>query len=204
MATQLTVKQQLNQHIAHPEVFGPGTWRCIHLLAYKAESYAENLQAALSIKLIIDNIPCLDPCRKHALAYWAKDPATNHLSESRGVFWWSVDFHNTVNARLNQEHPEKPAKPILTRVQALELYDPNMFCTSDCDSKVATPIASPMPVMATPITLVNKPSYPPAQIGTTPESQGYSVTPHYNIVIRPVSPLRNQRPPPSKTGNGWW
>lgn len=112
------------KYIATPEVFGPGTWYCIHRIAYQAKTYIEMQQAAMTIKLIIDSLPCLKPCREEAQAYWAQDPATNHLTTPQGVFWWSVRFHNYVNRRLN--------KPQFTETQAEQLYGVNGICTSDC------------------------------------------------------------------------
>lgn len=158
-------------YITNPEKFGPGTWWTMHTLAYKADNYVDNAAAANIIKYIIDNLPCLDPCRKHAQAYWAKNPATNYLAQPKGVFWWSVDFHNAVNRRLNEENPNRLAKPIFTKQQALQLYGPtSTVCTVNCDSH----------------NINNNLPYSPPII----DNVAFTTTPHYKIVIRPLSPPR--------------
>lgn len=185
-------------YITNPEKFGPGTWWTMHTLAYKADNYVDNAAVANNIKYIIDNLPCIDPCRKHAQAYWNQDPATNYLTQSKGVFWWTVDFHNAVNKRLNKENPERPAKPIFTKQQALQLYGlSTSVCTVNCDGHNKTngvstinPLTNGQVYNNVMNPLTNGQVYSNVT-NPLPSNQTYSATPHYRIVIRPLSPPRS-------------
>jgi hypothetical protein len=123
--------------INHPESFGPGTWRTLHVLALDANTYAKKMQYIHIVELILSSIPCLDPCREDALAYLQKNPLTKYWNltangEDVGMFYWSVDFHNWVNRKIG--------KPEIPRNIAYQFYKyPEKFvCKEGCDEKTSS------------------------------------------------------------------
>ncbi len=98
-----------HHHEQNAKYFGPGIWYVIHVEAIEA-STTELIKSFLTnIELIVDQFPC-QMCRFHAKEYLTKFPPrdmdiyVNKNEESIGMFFWSWNFHNAVNRRLNKPH----------------------------------------------------------------------------------------------------
>ena len=129
------------QKINQPDVFGQGTWRTLHVLGLDANTYAKKMTYIHTVELILSSIPCHDPCRKDSLEYLQQNPLTNYWGlvakgEDIGMFYWSVDFHNWVNRKLN--------KPEVPRDVAYRFYKyPGEFvCKEGCGDKTSPPEVS--------------------------------------------------------------
>lgn len=115
--------------INQPEIFGPGIWRTLHLLALDANDYGKKTQFIHNVEYILKEIPCLKPCREDSLAYLQNNPITkywNIVDEGKdlGMFYWTVDFHNYVNRKLE--------KPEIPRDLAYQFYiHPDKFVCQD-------------------------------------------------------------------------
>lgn len=84
-------------HHIRAHVIGPGYWamftiRCLHSATEKDRKETINM-----IVNDIQSFPCIDPCRKHALAYLRDHPFEDDMVK------WVMDFHNFVNRRLEKE-----------------------------------------------------------------------------------------------------
>lgn len=98
-----------------PKITGPGTWAVLHALACVCEESRTNKCYRFYAKVlyrILHAFPC-STCRKHAVEYLDQNPAP--LTKKDGSpFEWSVNFHNTVNKRLN--------KPLMILEDAKKLW----------------------------------------------------------------------------------
>lgn len=96
-----------------PTVFGPGTWEVTHVLALISEQSGQKRDYqfySLFIYRMIHALPCAK-CRRHAVRYLDRNP----VPSTSGIFEWSVNFHNTVNQRLN--------KRLMPVAEARDLYE---------------------------------------------------------------------------------
>jgi hypothetical protein len=91
---------------------GPGTWNVIHTMSFYCKT-EDQQSCAQFIKMIIYKYPC-ESCRKHAISYLKYNPMKKYLSKSKGLFKWTVKFHNYVNHKLH--------KPIMSYEMAYEIY----------------------------------------------------------------------------------
>src|SRR5690349_18095187 len=48
---------------------GPGYWDLIHRLTINVRTSTDRLMAILFTKFLINNFPCVDPCKKHIQEY---------------------------------------------------------------------------------------------------------------------------------------
>ncbi len=134
----------------------PGYWILLHTLTYSAYNAYKTKQPLEKdrhtfiirmIKEILSNTGC-DECNKHAGEYVRKNrPEDAYASGGyEGLFYWTVDFHNTVSARIK--------KPIYTRQDALDFYSKNCnTCTVKVVPEVQTGQAPcPQPASSAPLT----------------------------------------------------
>lgn len=115
------------KHIAHPHVFGPGTWWNLHMDGLNADNYDDQQTYIRNVNKKLAALPCLE-CRNHAMEYLIKNPVNKFSGIEEGYFRWSWEFHNTVNKRLG--------KPELPYDLAKSLYSNhfNNYCT-DCGNE---------------------------------------------------------------------
>jgi hypothetical protein len=107
----------INNNI-NPTVFGPHMWKMYHNMAIR---YPDNPSSIYKTKMehVIKNIPLLlscDTCKNHASVFIDinKDNIGFICSSKTNLFNFFVDFHNTVNKRLNKE--------TITYEEAMKLY----------------------------------------------------------------------------------
>ena len=110
-----------------------GIWFAIHNEAKYAIDYPSKLRYISFIKRLSDDFPCLN-CKPHFQEYVKKHPFEDYWSRRKmldgqmieiGLFEWTVDFHNTVNKRLN--------KPIIDLLTAYRLfYKSEALCSAEC------------------------------------------------------------------------
>ena len=106
--------------------WGPGVWFSIHLFAAKAIDTEEKEFFVQFINTIVKNLPCLE-CRNHATKYLKDHPLRSYMStrDPKGLFRWSVAFHNHVNIRLS--------KSVVYFDAAVEdFYNDSGVCAGDC------------------------------------------------------------------------
>lgn len=119
----------IKKKISNPASFGPGIWYCIHRMARDANSEEAKQKFKEFIEKIIVNLPCTT-CIEHATAYYKARPIDPFWSikengKDIGMFKWSWEFHNTVNARLK--------KSLISWDNAKRLFsEEDGVCTSDC------------------------------------------------------------------------
>ncbi len=91
----------------NPNIFGPGIWLTIHILAILVKTDNDIDQFIKSLHNIFDKIPC-NECYLHTIDYLRLVPpylfrnVINNKMERIGMFIWSWKFHNNVNLRLNK------------------------------------------------------------------------------------------------------
>jgi hypothetical protein len=112
--------QVIKDAIANPKFremaaqsFGPAMWTSIHDIALAYDPTPEKKQALVAF---MENLATLFPCQKcspHIREAIKTMPTDSKLS----VFKWSIDFHNSVNARTG--------KPILSYQQAIDAIAKN-------------------------------------------------------------------------------
>ena len=93
------------------ENWGSHLWAFMHTVCVvDFDDSAQHVQRVLAVlRALKDAIPC----RKCASEYelWLANLERTQVSRGMELFWWSVDFHNSVNTKLG--------KPILSREDAL-------------------------------------------------------------------------------------
>ncbi len=115
-------------YLADPEIWGPGVWFNIHLLAAKADDLESKELFISYINVIVRNLPCLE-CRKHATKYIEDNSLIGFLADtdSEGLFRWSWIFHNFVNTRLGKSFMDWDTAHDM-------FYNENGVCAGDCGS----------------------------------------------------------------------
>lgn len=98
----LMVRAQPGAISAH---LGPGMWHVIHTEAWLARGPESQKCFAALVRRICENFPC-GVCKGHCSAYLREHPPEDRKGggEPPDVFIWSVEFHNSVNARLQKPH----------------------------------------------------------------------------------------------------
>jgi len=129
----------LSEEIEFPhdsKIWGPGMWFNLHM---EALSISDEIDISTITKMnnnyikylnrILTNLPC-DTCRHHATEYIKQNSPEEYkdvIDENGkyiGLFMWTWIFHNTVNTRLK--------KPTIGFETAINIYEDNGICTSDC------------------------------------------------------------------------
>lgn len=116
--------------ISKSTVFGPGNWDINHAMAFRARDKRRKEGYIDLIQCTRENMRCLT-CKEHMTKYLEKNPIEEWMDlvdeEGRplGCFYWSVEFHNSVNQRLG--------KKIMSRGDAYKLYNGEIIpCSKDC------------------------------------------------------------------------
>lgn len=84
--------------------WGPSTWSYLHLQAsyYPAKPTAEERERKLALfQSVMNNIPC-HTCKREAVAWCEKHPLENAMHNGCKLSEWTLNFHNSVNKRLNR------------------------------------------------------------------------------------------------------
>lgn len=149
-----------------------GIWFSIHTIALKATTPAQIECAIFMIKAIIDSLKCAN-CRAHGQEYWRTHDVYSYLRHEKGLFYYTVDFHNKVNKDLG--------KPVLKREEALNIYQESTICTEGCGTPYGPQITAAYPsrVEITPI--------PRNEVRTPPITEAPRST-----IRRMVSPIRGR------------
>jgi len=126
---------EMPNKLSVPNVFGPGTWFSMHVIGANVKNINDLFEGCKTIKTILTSLKCLE-CRNHALEYEKANPLdkllickhTNHTGgKMTCLHKWLVDFHNTVNKRLN--------KPIVSADIAYQYYSnlSSGVCAENCN-----------------------------------------------------------------------
>lgn len=115
-----------------PKISGPGLWFLIHTCAKEAKTEDKKMRFVDLIDTLARFHPCSSQCRPHIQEHLRKHPIKNFWSikDEKGVdvglFLWSFNFHNEVNARLGKKQ--------LDWQTAYHMYaNDDLFpCTSEC------------------------------------------------------------------------
>lgn len=141
-----------HRRLHDPTVIGPGMWTSIHIAAGAATTpEAQAGVCQYHLRPLQANFPC-GVCKEHFGQYLSQHPPELIIGTSPdALFYWTVDFHNTVNS-FNR-------KPQLSRQEAKDLFITKAgeyFCTADCGKAEApstrskTEAASAPPRLAPP------------------------------------------------------
>ena len=122
-----------------PKVFGPGMWYLMHRKARLATNQRAKLEFIDFLNFLVDNLPCAK-CKNHAKTYLQLHPIIQYMNmkdrsgNEIGMFYYTWEFHNNVNERLNQEN-KGPQKPIIDFETAYIMYGDDEIgkCTKGCD-----------------------------------------------------------------------
>ena len=92
----------------NPDYIGPGYWASFHRKARYADTKDKKEEVLRSIVQDIDKFPC-NNCRTHAIKYLKDNPISETLNNNNkySLFFWTVNFHNSVNKRLGKEIVEQ-------------------------------------------------------------------------------------------------
>ncbi len=107
------------------DVWGPCIWKLIHttLLRLKMEDgiITERMKQAGKAFMVCTCIllPCMK-CRSHCWEYYSTHDINDYLDTNLHAFEWSVEFHNAVTERTNQENGYK--RRTYTPQEALLIY----------------------------------------------------------------------------------
>jgi hypothetical protein len=127
----------------NPAYVGPGIWFNFHSESAEAKTVEAQKAVIAFIRRTQNKFPCL-VCKEHFGQYLEKHPPEQTLQGGAlDLFYWTVDFHNTVNGFTG--------KGQVSREDAYNLFvkEESLFCMADCGK-------SPVEV---------KPSVPPAASG---------------------------------------
>lgn len=125
--TLAELNEQYNPKRLTKDVWGPITWKALHIVTLCAKPTpvpggAAELTRSLraTVKAFVTCVTLLLPCgkcRKHAWEYCSTHSIDDYLANNLHAFQWVVEFHNSVNKRLNET--EGYSKPLFTPMQAL-------------------------------------------------------------------------------------
>lgn len=114
---------------ADPENY-PSLWFALHILAKRAKTKELEKIFAEELTTIVSNLKCGE-CRQHGLKHLSNNPIHKYYGIKDkngnliGMFKYTVDFHNAVNARLG--------KKIIDWETAWQMYEQDTdICTADC------------------------------------------------------------------------
>jgi hypothetical protein len=122
-----------HNRLHNPNYIGPGIWYTIHSLAADAKTPQEKTDVIRHIRKIQSRFPCND-CKVHFGNYLEYNPPEMTVNGSpESLFAWTVNFHNSVNHRLN--------KPQVSYNDAKSIFmEESIFCMTDCtESETKTP-----------------------------------------------------------------
>lgn len=107
------------------DVWGPYHWRMMHqtLIRVKTENGIVPKETRVYAKAFVTCLGLLLPCpacKTHAWEYFTTHSIDEYLTSNFHLFQWSVQFHNTVNERLNAESGTQ--KKVYNLEEALALY----------------------------------------------------------------------------------
>lgn len=97
-----------------PIIFGPPTWKYLHLWTMRYPlhaSHEEQETAASFIQEVFRRLGCLN-CTHHAFQYAKENPVP--LDSRIEIVWYFWEFHNAVNKRLQ--------KPQFTKQEFFQMY----------------------------------------------------------------------------------
>lgn len=119
------VNNYFNKTTITKDVWGPLGWEMLHVVPLRAKmtNGVLPLSKQKAIKAFFTCVALLLPCavcKKHAWGYFSTHSIDEYLDTNFHIFQWTVDFHNVVNKRLNQENGT--AKKDYSYEEALKLY----------------------------------------------------------------------------------
>lgn len=121
--------------ISNPKLIGPGLWVLMHKRSRRLRTLEQQHQYIDFVKDICYGFPC-KVCKGHCTEYIKNHPMEEYLDVYMdingketllGLFVWTWQFHNAVNARLN--------KPLMSWDTVYNLYtvSENLMCKKeDC------------------------------------------------------------------------
>lgn len=134
---------------------GPGLWFSIHFQAVRAVDPEGKMQFTQFINQLLINFPCTS-CVEHFRSFLSANPLINYWHVERGLFKWSVKFHNSVN--------EKLGKAVMSYSDALNTYHNSEPCNNcvgtangaaEDDVIIVSSEAQMIPSDAVPVELLN-------------------------------------------------
>lgn len=140
---------KLPAKLKDPNSFGPGKWNIIHDQARRAVTDNRMKRFSKFVKEIAEDLKCQE-CHIHATNYISNNPIDKYFSIVEdnvyvGCFYWSWEFHNTVNVRLRGKGDTR--KRIISWEEVKLFFplkdeaDPTI-CNGDCGkTKQKDPIA---------------------------------------------------------------
>lgn len=121
-----------------PSSIGHGAWLVIHRMAWNARTDETKRFFCVVLRDLINNFPCGD-CKGHATNYISTNIPESYFDfrftnsklgfnkEDLSMFKYTVDFHNTVNKRLD--------KPTISLENVISAFINNQtgFCSEGCE-----------------------------------------------------------------------
>jgi hypothetical protein len=140
----MSLSKPIDHTVFHnPGYVGGGIWFVFHSEAADAKTLEAQLAVIALIRRRQRKFPCL-VCKEHFGQYLEKYPPEEALKGGEmDLFYWTVDFHNTVNGFTG--------KGQVSREDAYKLFveEENLFCTASCGkSPSETKPAAPPPAAA--------------------------------------------------------
>ena len=80
---------------------GPGIWFKIHSDAIAATTQSLKESFIININALCDSFKCKH-CQPHFRKYINEHPIEKYFNIKNGIFQWTWEFHNAVNARLGK------------------------------------------------------------------------------------------------------
>ena len=102
-ATPEVIEQTVVNALSTKE-WGPSTWNYLHLQAFYYSANPTEEERANKLALfhsVMNCIPC-HICKKEAASWCEKYPIENSMHSGCKLSEWTLDFHNSVNKRLNK------------------------------------------------------------------------------------------------------
>jgi hypothetical protein len=82
-------------------VHGSGMWYSLHMVCANSMDAQRKQMAVDYINILLNKFPC-DECKWHMREYIVTHPLEPVSCLPNHLLLWSVDFHNSVNARLGR------------------------------------------------------------------------------------------------------
>lgn len=121
--TELT--EYYNPKTLTKDIWGPQHWKFMHntMLRVPLQDGYMSPRMSIACKSFLTCMAILLPCthcRKHAWEYFSSHAINAYLDTNLHAFEWTVNFHNEVSQRLNEQHGTR--KLLYKPYDALHLY----------------------------------------------------------------------------------
>lgn len=119
-----------------PVHIGPGSWFFMHALGAMCKTRQQALFFCEAVEYYCEIFKCAD-CKGHCAQYLRENSPRKLVDVPNGVFYWSIQFRNDVQKRIDANKPASKRKPMYDPLIMYDIFHVQEFmvCTEGCGDK---------------------------------------------------------------------